>query len=173
MKTIFEGVVISCYGQAYVHFKDTYDYGDDVRKGQMNGLLGAAQPTTLFLTFGLHTGNVKLSLRVADKAPDFDESWEEVVEASFGVPDSQEIEFTDWNGDIQQALPLAAGTYRVRYTANNFGEAEDLPESENDASPIERYELTFWPAPREPDRVLKVTRSAAQYWHDHAQGKVP
>lgn len=172
MKIIFDGIILSCYGQAYVHFKDTHDYGDEVRKGQINGLLGVAQPSTLFLTFGLHTGNVKFTLRVADQAPPLDDAWEEVVEASFTVPASQEIEFTDWNGDIHVPVPLSPGTYRVRYTALNFGEAEDVPESENDTNPMERYELTLWPASLAPDQILKVSRPAAQYWHDYAQGKV-
>ena len=171
MKTIFDGIVLSCYGQAYVHFKDTHGYADDVRKDQLNGLLGAAQPNTLFLTFGLHTGHVRFTIKVADKAPEIEASWEEIVEASFTVPEFQEITFTDWNGDIHLPVPLLPGTYRVRYTAENFGEAEDLPESENDANPLERYELTFWPALHERDQILKVTRPAAQYWHDHAQGK--
>jgi hypothetical protein len=173
MKTIFDDIVLSCYGQAYVHIKDTYDYANEVRRGQVNGLLGAVQPSTLFLTFGLHTGNVKLTIRVADTAPPVDELWEEVVEASFNVPTSQVIEFMDWNGIVHHQLELAPGSNRVRYTAINFGSAEDIPESENDASPIEHYELTFWPEAHGPDKILKTTRASAQYWHDLAQGRVP
>jgi hypothetical protein len=172
MKTIFDGVVFSHYGQAYIHLKDTFNYADDVRKGQVNGLLGAAQPTTLFLTFGLHTGNVRLAVKVANVQPAVDDSWEEIVEASFTLSGSKILGLSDWNGEIWQPVPIEPGTYRVRYSARRFGEAEEVPESENAVDPIEHYEVILWRAPLQADRVLKVTRPAAQYWHDVAQGKV-
>lgn len=172
MQTIFDGVLYAYYGQAYIHLKDTYDFGENVRKGQVNGLLGAAYPTTLFLTFGLHTGAVKLTVKVADAPPNLDELWEEVVEAPFTMPEAGTLGLADWNGDVWCPIPIAPGAYRVRYSAQQFGEAEEVPESENDLNPLERYEVIFWPAERQPDQILKVTRPAAQYWHDFAQGKV-
>ena len=172
MTTIFDGIVFSHYGQAYIHFKGTYDYADNVRLGQVNGLLGAVQATTLFLTFGLHTGNVRLCIKIAEQEPTVDDSWEEIVEASFIMQEGKELGFSDWNGEIWQPIPIAAGNYRVRYCACRFNEAEDLPESENEPEPIERYEVIFWQAPYKADKVLKVTSPFAQYWHDVAQGKV-
>lgn len=173
MQIIFSGTLFSCYGQAYVQFKNTFDQGQDHRRGQVNGILGAAVPTILFLTFGLHTGDVHLTLKVAQEPPPVDDSWEEIVEASFTMPAQVELGLRDWDGTFWQPIPIAAGSYRARYTATNFGVAEEL-EDEHDAQgqPLERYELTLWPAPKFPDEILKVTRPAALYWHNLAQGKI-
>ncbi len=171
MTTIFEGNVFSQYGQAYVHLEGTSDYADDVRAGQSNGLLGAAQPSTLFLTFGLHTGNVHLTIRSEPTAPPVDDAWEEIVEASFVMPEDGELGLADWDGNMWEPLPIAAGSYRVRYCARNFGQGESQNSDDEDAQPIEQYELIFWPGDPAPDQVLKTTRPAARYWHNVAQGK--
>ncbi|ABB56245.1 hypothetical protein [Synechococcus elongatus] len=172
MQTIFDGVLYAHYRQAYIHIKGTYDFAENVRKGQVNGLLGAAYPTTLFLTFGLHSGAVRLSVKLASLPPDLDESWEEIVEAPFTMPETGTLGLSDWEGQLWYPIPIAPGSYRVRFSAQQFGEAEEVPESENDLNPIERYEVIFWPAARQPDQILKVTRPAAQYWHDFAQGNI-
>ncbi len=38
---------------------------------------------TLWLTTGLHTGNVGFTVEVHDRAPPLDSQWEDVVEVSF------------------------------------------------------------------------------------------
>jgi len=166
MQTAFEGTVPVEYGQAYLHLQGTADYSGDVRKGQINGLLGAAVPTALFLTFGLQTGEVKLTIRIVDTQPPLDDRWEEAVEASFTMPEAAELGLADWEGELWHPVPLAPGSYRVRYTALRFGEAENAPTPDDDADPIEQYELVFWPAAIAPDAILKVTRRAARYWHE-------
>ena len=168
MQTAFEGTVSVDYGQAYLHLQGTADYSGEVRQGQINGLLGAAVPTALFLTFGLHTGEVKLTIKITDAPPSLDDYWEEAVEASFTMPKSAVLGLADWEGELWHPVPLAPGTYRVRYTARRFGEAENAPTSDDDADPIEQYEVTFWPAAMAPDSILKATRPAAKYWHDVA-----
>ena len=87
------------------------------------------------------------------------------------MSEGKELGLSDWNGEIWQPIPIAAGSYRVRYSACRFNEAEDLPESDNEPEPIERYEVIFWQAPYQADKILKVTTPSAQYWHDVAQGK--
>lgn len=169
MQTAFEGTVPVAYGQAYLHLQGSADYSGEVRKGQVNGLLGAAVPTALFLTFGLHTGEVKLTIKIADAEPPLDEHWEEAVEASFTMPRSAVLGLADWEGGLWRPVPLKPGSYRVRYTALRFGEAENAPTPDDDADPIEQYEVVFWPAASAPDAILKVTRPAAQYWHDAAR----
>lgn len=168
MQTAFEGTVPVEYGQAYLHLQGTADYSGEVRKGQVNGLLGAAVPTALFLTFGLQTGEVKLTIRIADTQPPLDDRWEEAVEASFTMPASAVLGLADWDGELWHPVPLAPGNYRVRYTALRFGEAENAPTPDDDADPIEQYEVVFWPAAIAPDAILKVTRRAAKYWHEAA-----
>lgn len=171
MKITFSDLISTHYGQAYVHLEDTLDWAEDVWANQTNGLLGAAQPTTLFLTIGLHTGQVHLTVRVADTAPTLDDSWEEIVEASFTMPASQTLGLADWHGSIWEPIPLEAGTHRVRYCARNFGEGEECSHGDSTTHPTEEYELTFWPAPHKADQIVKATRPRAQYWHKAAQGK--
>ncbi|WP_396271203.1 hypothetical protein [Ideonella sp.] len=168
MRTVFNGTIFSHYGQAYIHLQDTCDWADGAFKGQRNGLLGTAVPTTLSLTFGLHTGDVALSVRIANSRPEVEEMWEEVVEAPFTMPESEILGLADWNGCIWEPIPLEPGTYRARFTALAFGQGEEAEEL--NTSLIERYEVTFWRAPLEGDEVIKVTRPAALYWHNVAQG---
>lgn len=171
MKTIFDGRVFAHYGQAYIQLPEVSVDASDARAGQNNGILGAARPGMLFLCFGLHTGYVTLTIKLAESQPPADGSWEEIVEASFSVPQTGELILWDWNGNLSEPLAIEPGQYRVRYSARNFGVAEDLYDAPDDEAPIEHYEVVFWPAPREPDAILKVTRARAQYWHDCAQAR--
>ena len=34
--------------------------------------------------------------------------------------------------------------------------------------PVDRYRLDLWPAPAEPDRIVKQTSEVAAYWHEWA-----
>ncbi|MGW0916873.1 hypothetical protein ACWD1Z_34955 [Streptomyces sp. NPDC002784] len=52
-------------------------------------LCGAANPGHLFLTTGLHTGRVGLTVEVHEAEPSLDERWEEIVEVSFRPGSSQ------------------------------------------------------------------------------------
>jgi hypothetical protein len=166
MNTIFSGNILSCYSQAYVHLQDTFDIAEDVMGGQINGLLGAAIPTLLFLILGVHTGQVKLTINVTADEPELDDKWEEVVEASFLMPEQATLGLTDWGGSIWVPIPLNPGSYRVRYTTVNFGETDKRTDQYSSLSDfLEEYELTFWLAPSQSDRILKATRSAAKYWH--------
>jgi hypothetical protein len=58
---------------------DYYTGFSDTRGGQVNGLCGAAVPGMLYLTTGLHTGNVELTVEVLDAEPPVGDEWEEVV----------------------------------------------------------------------------------------------
>ncbi|RLV04650.1 hypothetical protein CTZ27_10955 [Streptomyces griseocarneus] len=111
MRRPVDGEVAVDYGQIYVVSGDPAwsDLGlAEAFAGQTAGLCGAAIPGTLWLTTGLHTGDVGFTVEVHDEAPSLD-----------------------------------------------------------------RYLLQFWPAPPEPDRVLKQTASTAAYWHGFARDQSP
>ena len=170
MARIYEGTLPVHYGQAYVRHQD--DHGPDSpleesMRDQNNGLCGAAWPGFLFLTTGLHTGNVGFSVDTLDSPPSIDNVWEEIVEVSF-VARSQEIAVFDWYGDRVCDIPLSAGTYRVRYCARNMDAGGNL-DTTVDEKPIDFYSLAFWPAPSESDIVVKQTSGIAAYWHNYAQ----
>ncbi len=69
MRVLFDGRMHVSYGQAYVEPVDPDEFVDhkDAFRGQANGLLGAAEPGALYLTTGLHTGEVGFRLVVAEQ----------------------------------------------------------------------------------------------------------
>jgi hypothetical protein len=171
MNTVFSDLINAHYGQAHVHlqggdYEVAYAWED-----QTNGLLGVAEKNLLLLMFGLHTGMVHLSVKVSREEPELDNSWEEIVEASFTMPEEQALGLRDWGGTFWQPIPLKPGPHRVRYSARHFKEGEELSMGDSSTHPTEEYELVFWPSPSRADQIIKVTKRAAQYWHDAAQGK--
>ena len=80
-----KGEVHVHYGQIYVE-SDPDSFGPDLAEafaGQTAGLCGAAIPGTLWLSTGLHTGNVGFTVEVHGQPPPLDAVWEDVVEVSF------------------------------------------------------------------------------------------
>jgi hypothetical protein len=187
MTRVFEGEINVDYSQAYVLMGETEqpDFFDAFR-GQTNGLCGAAVRGALWLITGLHTGQVGFTVDVLDAPPPLDDTWEEIVEASFFVGDidpdpieDTDIEFMsdpdvrvtlmEWAGGALYELPLPPGNYRARYCARGMqlGRARDTLLSGEDL--IDFYSLAFWPAEPEPDCIIKQTSEIAAYWHKHAQ----
>jgi hypothetical protein len=161
--TVLDGRLLVHYGQAYV-FSPECDMvaPEDAFADQRNGLCGAAVSGGMFLTTGLHTGYVKLLVQVHNAAPDVDDTWDEIVEASWRLASAPAV-LKDWEGGLVCELPLKPGTYRVRYSARRFGED---PEDEDDRpEPIESYMLELWPAPPSEDAVIKQTSEHAAYWN--------
>jgi hypothetical protein len=134
--------------------------------GQSNGLCGAGVEGGLFLATGLHTGYVHMQVEVHADEPPVDERWEEIVEASCAFSQTPVV-LEDWGGENRCELPLAEGTYRVRYCAKRFGEAPE-GNGEDGEELVERYALIFWPAPARPDQVIKQTSPGAAYWNGGA-----
>src|SRR5262245_17803010 len=74
------------YSQAYVtSTAEELPLMDECFRGQQNGLCGASLPGFLFLTTGLHTGLVNMTIDAFATEPPLDNSWEEIVEVSFRV----------------------------------------------------------------------------------------
>ncbi|MGW1054769.1 hypothetical protein ACWDBD_39215 [Streptomyces sp. NPDC001118] len=169
-----EGEVHVSYGQMYVE-SDPDSYGPDLAEafaGQSSGLCGAAIPGTLWLSTGLHTGDVGFTAEVHDEAPPLDPSWEDVVEVSFR-PVSDSTAFVLWGGDGSWELDLEQTDYRVRYCAKGM-DAADQEDTRLDGEPqLDCYLLQFWPSPPAPDRVVKQTSAIAEYWHDYARRLPP
>jgi hypothetical protein len=165
-----EGEVHVHYGQIYVE-SDPDGFGPDLAQafaGQSAGLCGAATPGALWLTTGLHTGNVGFTVEVHDQAPPLDPVWEDVVEVSFR-PVSAGSALVQWAGEASCKLGLEETDYRVRYCARGMDEAHRRDTRLHDEPRLDCYLLQFWPAPPAPDRVLKQTSATAAYWHDYAR----
>ncbi|MGW2419585.1 hypothetical protein ACWC0C_10070 [Streptomyces sp. NPDC001709] len=169
-----EGEVHVHYGQLYVE-SDPDSYGPDLAEafaGQSSGLCGAAIPGTLWLTTGLHTGNVGFTVEVHDEAPPLEPGWEDVVEVSFR-PVSDHRALVLWGGEGFWELDLEETDHRVRYCAKGMDAAHEEDTRLDDEPQLDSYLLQFWPAPPAPDRVVHQTSQAAAYWHDYARRLPP
>ena len=174
MRTLMSQAAQAHYGQFYVDSAEDMPAMDECFAGQRNGLCGAAVPGFLFLITGRHTGVVGFTVQLHDTRPPEDDSWEEIVEASFRPEGKTSLQ--GWGGDGYWPLHLARGaSYRVRYCATGMAEGADLgsrPDQDFDAV-ADRYLLMFWPAPPEPDAVIKQTSEYAAYWHEFAREQPP
>ncbi|MFQ6329154.1 hypothetical protein ACLMAL_23875 [Nocardia sp. CWNU-33] len=166
-----DGEVSVSYGQIYV-VSDPCGHSPRMHEafaGQNSGLCGAAVPGALFLSTGLHTGNVGFTVEVRSQAPALDPAWEEVVEVSF-YPLSEQSFLLQWAGEASWELDLKEGLdYRVRYCAQGMDQAREKDVRLDDEPLQDRYLLQFWPAPPEPDRIVRQTSQNAAYSHDWAR----
>ncbi|MEU6474193.1 hypothetical protein ABZ902_33420 [Streptomyces massasporeus] len=174
MRRPVEGEVHVHYGQIYVE-SDPDDHGPGLAEafaGQRAGLCGAATPGFLWLNTGLHTGDVGFTVEVRDQAPPLDPEWEDVVEVSFR-PVSERTALVQWAGEDSWDLDLEETDHRVRYCATGMDRAGETDTRSADEPQLDRYLLQFWPAPPEPDRVLKETSRTAAHWHRYARRLPP
>ncbi|MDQ0710976.1 hypothetical protein QFZ55_000428 [Streptomyces luteogriseus] len=174
MRRPVEGEVHVHYGQIYVE-SDPENHGPGLAEafaGQRAGLCGAATPGALWLNTGLHTGDVGFTVEVCDQAPPLDPAWEDVVEVSFR-PASAQSALVQWAGEASWDLGLEETDYRVRYCARGMDRASEEDTRLGDEPQLDRYLLQFWPAPPQPDRVLKETSQIAAYWHRYARTLPP
>lgn len=162
---LFSGLFPVCYRQFYLFFNNRDWDGDLVScfVGQVNGLCGASNSSSIFLTTGLHTGNITLTINLYDAEPEIDFSKDEIVEASFSL-ENEGIWLEAWAGEFQQKFNLSIGDYRIRYSAKDFGLAED--QGCYDEGDIEFYNIDIWPSKIQKDKIIKVTSERAAYWHD-------
>ncbi|MER7406193.1 hypothetical protein ABT373_27875 [Streptomyces sp. NPDC000070] len=174
MRRPVEGEVHVHYGQIYVETDpDNFELGlAEAFAGQSAGLCGAAAPGTLWLNTGLHTGDVGFAVEVHEQAPPLDPAWEDVVEVPFR-PVSAGSALVEWGGRASWQLGLEETDYRVRYCAKGMDRASERDTRVDGEPPLDCYLLQFWPAPPEPDRVLKQTSQAAAYWHRYARELPP
>ncbi|MER5389054.1 hypothetical protein [Saccharopolyspora sp. NPDC002686] len=166
MRTLVDEEVPVHYGQIYVESEVEDADLDACFAEQSNGLCGAAEPGILFLITGLHTGDVGFTIELHDQAPPLDETWEEIVEASYRPVGDVALVF--WSGDDARSLDLREIDYRVRYCAVGMDAAREQDTRMDDEPLVDRYLLQFWPAPPGPDRILKQTSEIADYWHGAA-----
>ncbi|MFC0623368.1 hypothetical protein [Kribbella deserti] len=125
MRTLMTGPAWVAYGQIYVQSGDRIPELPQSFGGQTNGLCGATITGALFLFTGLHTGKVDFAVELHDQTPPVDETWEDIVEASFRPgPDTA---LAGWGGSGYWPLDLQQIDYRVRYCAWGMDAGQDTP----------------------------------------------
>jgi hypothetical protein len=173
MRTLWGPEAHVHYWQIYVqsvHGEDWPDLtdSDEAFAGQSNGICGAAVPGSLYLRTGLHSGRVGFNVELHDSPPPADESWEEIVEASFCRDPASQVMLVTWAGEESWPLALTEASYRIRYCAARMDQAYEADTRLDDEPQVDRYLLQFWPDPGaavEPDQVIKQTSKIAGMWH--------
>ncbi|MGW7682533.1 hypothetical protein ACWGID_17455 [Kribbella sp. NPDC054772] len=167
MRTLMTGPVWLSYGQIYVESGGDFADLGECFGGQQNGLCGAAVAGRLTLMTGLHTGEVDFTAELHDQEPAIDDTWEDIVEASYRPaqpPTLSGLDSNDW-----WTLPLDLVDYRVRYSGWGMDAGHQAGPPMDDEPLVDRYLLQFWPAQPAPDRVVKQTSRQAAYWHGFAR----
>lgn len=143
----------------------------DSRAGQDNGLCGAALPGALGMVTGLHTGSVPVRVEALDVAPQLDDAYEEVVEASFFAPDRTCL--LSAFEDAHELLLPQAGELRARWSARGMEAANEADTRLEGEPALDAYLLQLWPAAPAPGAVLRQTSAIAAYWHGVARSSAP
>jgi hypothetical protein len=163
---LFEGKMDVTFGQIYLMSGDTdWPDFDDSRRGQANGICGAAEPGRLLLATGLHTGYVELRIEHTEQPPPLDDTWEDIVEVSF-TPAASSIRVHGLDGETYTEFYLPTRSYRARYSASGMDEGKHIDVVPDDEPVVDRYLLQFWPAEPATDAVLKQTSTVARRWHE-------
>jgi hypothetical protein len=97
-------------------------------------------------------------------APGADQ-WEDVVEVSTTVPAGASPSWSTWAGDDSGPLDIPSGTYRVRINARGRDAGRDGEFAEG---AVDCYLLEIWPAPAQPDAIIRSTSADAASWHHEA-----
>jgi molybdopterin biosynthesis enzyme len=154
-KVLFSGPFHTSYSQIYIESAelDGALIEHDPFEGHVNGLVGGAVPGGLYVTVGVHTGELQLSIELHDVAPSLDDAWEDVVETSFVVTQTPVYVQGCCGGSYAHLADLKPGVYRVRYCARAYGQFEQHRiESEQSG---EAYALLLWPQAWQGDLILK------------------
>jgi hypothetical protein len=120
-KLLLDQVVRTDYGQFDLVW--TQDGGfdgdfDRVFAGQVNGLVGAADPDGVYINLGRQSGGPPVRIVLMDEPAMDDPSWEDVVEVSFVLPKGHEMQRSSWAGANRGTLEgLPPGSYRLRVSA--------------------------------------------------------
>jgi len=169
---LFDGEIHVHYGFLFLSTEDDQPDLMETRRGQRNGLCGAAVVGVLSMVTGTHTGYVRLRVEWLAAEPALDGQWEDVVEVSF-TPLSTEARLSAFEEFHRLRLPTD-DNLRARFCANDMDEANRqgaLPDGRPPAT--ERYLLQLWPADPGPDAVLRETSRLAGYWHGEARALPP
>jgi len=166
-RALLDEVIYTDYGQFDLVWDGDLGFdghSDRYFAGQVNGLVGAAHPGGVYLHFARRSGGSPVRIVLTDVAPgDPEESWQDVVEVSIDLPSRTEIAWTSWAGETGgESEGIAPGSYRLRVSARGRDGGRD---GEFADGPVDAYLLQLWPAPSQPDMILRVGSRDAEYWH--------
>jgi hypothetical protein len=169
---LLDEVVETDYGQFDITYDEEGGFDGDADRffaGQVNGLVGAADPHGLYLVLARRSGGSHVRIVRTDREPQDDPAWEDVVEVSTRIPDSGSVGWVTWGGEMSGELPgLTPGDYRVRVSARG----RDAGANDEFADEVlDHYLLELWLAPEDVDAIIRTTSQDAAYWHSTWGGR--
>jgi hypothetical protein len=169
---LLDRLIETHYGQFDLLWGDVIGFDgtfDRFFAGQSNGLVGAASGQGLYLNLARRSGGSPVRIVLHDDAPaPASEQWEDIVEVSFTVPPGTRPRWSTWAGEDGGPLALAPGTYRLRTSARGRDAGRD---GEFADGAVDFYLLEIWPAPEQPDSIIRSTSADADYWHREVGGR--
>lgn len=167
MDTLFDAEIAVHYHYGFIGAVDHDPDLPDTRRGQANGLLGAAVPGVLSFMTGLHTGAVPLRILWHEWEPSHPAAaFDDVVEVTF-QPSQTELMLWTFQEHHRVTLPRAINL-RARYSVAGMDAGKEL-DTRIDTAAVERAMLELWPAAAEKDVVLRSGSRTGAYWHLEAQ----
>jgi hypothetical protein len=169
---LLDEVIETDYGQFDLGWARSFGFDGDFDRffeGQLNGLVGAADPSGVYLNLARRSGGSKVRIELLDHPqgprPDI---WQDIVEVSVDVPEGSAPRWSSWTGESSGKLPIPAGTYRLRVSAcgRDEGRVGEFAEGV-----VDSYLLELWPAPIEPDAIVRTRSDDAAYWHRELGGR--
>jgi len=171
-QVLLDRLIDTDYGQFDLLWGEDYGFDGDWDRffaGQSNGLVGAASGQGLYLNLARRSGGSRVRIVLLDEAPDpAGGEWEDVVEVSITVPVAASLRWSTWAGEESGALGLGSGTYRVRTSARGRDAGRD---GEFADEAVDLYLLEIWPAPAQPDSIVRSISADADYWHREVGGR--
>jgi hypothetical protein len=165
-RVLFDQVVETDYGQFDLVWTEEGGSDGDFDRffaAQVNGLAGAADPRCVCVNLARRSGGSPVRIVLMDEPGVDDPSWEDVVEVSFVLPEGHEMGWSTWAGLHGGALTgIPPGSYRLRVSARgrDQGHAGEFANH-----PVDAYLLQMWPAPPQPDSILRNGSKDGRYWH--------
>jgi hypothetical protein len=166
-RVLLNQVVHTDYGQFDIVWADDIGFDgswDRFFDGQVNGLVGAASGSGVYLNLARRSGGSRVRLTVHESEPPvLPETYEDVVEVPVQLPHDAEVRWSSWAGESSGSLGrVEGGSYRLRVSAQgrDAGREDELEEGV-----VDEYELELWPAEPAPDAIVRVGSQDAAYWH--------
>lgn len=169
---LLDETVETDYGQLDLGWSEGFGFDGDFDRffdGQLNGLVGAADASGVYVILARRSGGSPVRIELLDQAPGpAGEAWEDVVEVSVKIPDGAQPRWSSWAGESGGTVAVPPGTYRLRVSARGRDAGHD---GEFAPGPVDWYLLELWPAPPTDDAILRVGSADAAYWHKTVGGR--
>lgn len=164
--TLLDAIIRTDYGQFDLVWEPDGGFDgvpDRFFAGQVNGWVGAADPSGVYLCLARRSGGSRIRIVLEDVEPAFPSpEYDDVVEVSTVVPEGAEPGWLSWAGESGGDLALPSGSYRIRVSANgrDAGAADEFSDEILDS-----YLVQLWPAAAQPDAILRSESENGRYWH--------